>query len=60
MSSSLIFSLREAYVSFGKKEIFNNLDINIHQGDRIALIGKNGVGCRVRRRPPGRLDFNPQ
>ena len=44
MSSSLIFSLREAYVSFGKKEIFNNLDVNIHQGDRIALIGKNGVG----------------
>ncbi len=44
MSSSLIFSLREAYVSFGKKEIFNNLDVNIHQGNRIALIGKNGVG----------------
>ena len=44
MSSSLIFSLREAYVSFGKKEIFNNLDANIHQGNRIALIGKNGVG----------------
>ena len=44
MSSSLIFSLREAYVSFGKKEIFNNLDANIHQGNCIALIGKNGVG----------------
>ena len=44
MSSSLIFSLREAYVCFGKKEIFNNLDANIHQGNRIALIGKNGVG----------------
>jgi len=44
MNSNLIFSLREAYVSFGKKEIFQNLNINIHQGDFIALIGKNGVG----------------
>ena len=44
MSSNLLFSLREAYVSFGKNEIFHNLDLNIHQGDLIALIGKNGVG----------------
>ena len=44
MSSSLIFSLREACISFGKKEIFHNLDFNLHQGDLIALIGKNGVG----------------
>ena len=44
MTSSLIFSLREACISFGKKELFYNLDVNIHQGDFIALIGKNGVG----------------
>ena len=44
MGSDLIFSLREASVSFGKKIIFNNLDINIHRGNLIALIGKNGVG----------------
>jgi len=44
MASDLIFSLREASVSFGKKIIFDSLDINIHRGNLIALIGKNGVG----------------
>ena len=44
MVNDLIFSVREASVSFGKKIIFNNLDVNIHRGNLIALIGKNGVG----------------
>ena len=44
MPSDLIFSVREASVSFGKKIIFDNFDLNIHRGDLIALIGKNGVG----------------
>ena len=44
MASDLIFSLRETSVSFGKKIIFDNLNINIHRGNLIALIGKNGVG----------------
>ena len=44
MINDLIFSLREASVSFGKKVIFDNLDFNIHRGNLIALIGKNGVG----------------
>jgi len=44
MASDLIFSLREVEVRFGKKEIFNNLNLNIHRGDLIALVGKNGVG----------------
>ena len=44
MASDLIFSVREASVSFGKNIIFNNLDLNIHRGNLIALIGKNGVG----------------
>ena len=44
MASDLIFSVRETAVSFGKKVIFDNLDINIHKRDLIALIGKNGVG----------------
>ena len=44
MVSDLIFSLRETSVSFGKKIIFDNLDVNIHRRDLIALIGKNGVG----------------
>ena len=44
MPSDLIFSLREVEVRFGKKEIFKNLNLNIHRNDLIALVGKNGVG----------------
>ena len=44
MPSDLIFSLRDVDVRFGKKEIFNGLNLNIHRSDLIALVGKNGVG----------------
>jgi len=44
MPSDLIFSLRDVEVRFGKKEIFKNLNLNIHRNDLIALVGKNGVG----------------
>ena len=44
MSSNLIFSLRGVDVRFGKREIFNSLNLNLHRNDLIALIGKNGVG----------------
>ena len=44
MPSDLIFSLRDVDVRYGKKEIFNNLNLNIHRNDLIALVGKNGVG----------------
>ena len=44
MPSDLIFSLRDVDVRFGKKEIFNGLNLNIHRGDLVALVGKNGVG----------------
>ena len=44
MPSDLIFSLREVEIKFGKKVIFQNLDLNLHKKDMIALVGKNGVG----------------
>jgi|TARA_B110000444_G_scaffold125634_1_gene118024 ATP-binding cassette subfamily F protein uup len=44
MSSSLIYSLREAYISYSKKEIFTDLTFNLQRGELIALVGKNGVG----------------
>ena len=44
MPSDLIFSLRDVDVRFGKKEIFKGLNLNIHRGNLIALVGKNGVG----------------
>ena len=44
MVSDLLFSLREVEVKFGKKIIFQNLDLNLHKRDMVALVGKNGVG----------------
>ena len=38
MVSDLLFSLREVEVKFGKKIIFQNLDVNLHKGDMIALV----------------------
>ena len=44
MINNLLLSLKETYMSFGKKEIFKDINLNIHKGDFIALVGKNGVG----------------
>ena len=44
MASDLIFSLRDVDIRFGKKDIFNGLNLNIHRGNLVALVGKNGVG----------------
>lgn len=30
--------------SFGNRELFKNIDVNIYKGDRVCLIGDNGVG----------------
>ena len=42
--SNLLFSLREVEIKFGKKTIFQDLNLNLHKGDMVALVGKNGVG----------------
>ena len=44
MSSQLIFSIKDAMVRYKEIPVFENLTLNIHQGLRIALIGKNGAG----------------
>ncbi len=44
MSKEVFFSLNECNFSFGKKQLFKNLSFTIHQGEKIALVGKNGVG----------------
>ena len=44
MASDLLFSLRDVEIKFGKKIIFQDLNLNLHKGDMIALVGKNGVG----------------
>ena len=44
MSSQLLFSVKEASVRYKETPVFQDLSLNIHQGKRIALIGKNGAG----------------
>ena len=39
-----LVEFNEANFSFPEKDIFTNTTLNIHKGDRIGLIGKNGVG----------------
>ena len=43
MASDLLFSLRDVEIKFGKKVIFQDLNLNLHKGDMIALVGKNDV-----------------
>lgn len=44
MASTLILSVREGSLSFGEKTIFHDLTFNIHEGDKICLVGRNGSG----------------
>ena len=44
MSSQLIFSIKDAMVRYKEIPVFESLSLNIHQGSRVALIGKNGAG----------------
>ena len=44
MSSQLLFSIKDASVRYKEIPVFQDLSLNIHQGKRIALIGKNGAG----------------
>ena len=44
MGSQLLFSIKDASVRYKEIPVFQDLSLNIHQGKRIALIGKNGAG----------------
>lgn len=44
MSNPPILSIKDTSISFAKKVLFTNLSFNIFAGDKICLIGKNGVG----------------
>jgi ATP-binding cassette subfamily F protein uup len=44
MAPPLILSVHEASIAYGDKTIFDNLSFNIHQCNKICLIGKNGAG----------------
>ena len=44
MPPPLLLSIKDVLIRFSEKPVFENLSFNIHQGSRIALVGKNGAG----------------
>ena len=44
MTNEVYFSLNDCNLSYGKKKIFEKISFSVHENDKIALIGKNGVG----------------
>ncbi len=42
--AELLLSIVEGTVTFGGKPLFDGLSLNIHDDDRICLVGKNGSG----------------
>ena len=43
-SVDLVLRLKDLSKSFEGKEIFKNINLDIYRGDRVGIIGKNGVG----------------
>jgi len=39
-----LLSVKNLSISFGEKTLFSNLEFTISKGDKIALLGRNGVG----------------
>ncbi|MBI1259129.1 MAG: ATP-binding cassette domain-containing protein [Chloroflexi bacterium] len=44
MVAQLLLSVKDAMVRYHDFVVFENLSFNIHEGGRIALVGKNGAG----------------
>ncbi len=44
MASPLLLSVKDATIRYTEIPVFEELSFNVHQGSRIALVGKNGAG----------------
>ncbi len=44
MAQPLLLSVKDACVSYRETPVFEELSFNLHEGARIALVGKNGAG----------------
>jgi len=54
----IVFQSNELKKSFGKNIIFDNLNLDIYNGDKIAFVGKNGCGkTTLTKIINGELDF---
>ena len=68
MNKEVFLSLNDANYLLGKKKLISKISISIHQNDKIALVGKNGVGkttlldilSKKREIDSGELWFNPK
>ncbi|WP_297599192.1 ABC-F family ATP-binding cassette domain-containing protein [uncultured Cetobacterium sp.] len=44
VSVDKVLTLENLEMSFGEKKLFKNLNLTLYRGDRVGIIGKNGVG----------------
>ncbi len=44
MNKEVFFSLNNASFSIGKQKLLKEIAISVHENDKIAVVGKNGVG----------------
>ena len=44
MNKDVFLSLNDASFSIGKKKLLKEISLSIHENDKTALVGKNGVG----------------
>jgi ATP-binding cassette subfamily F protein uup len=44
LANTLLLSVQDAHIEFGKKVLFEHLSFNIHEGNKICLVGNNGTG----------------
>ncbi len=44
MPGRLLLSVKDAFITFGNKPLFEGLSFNLAEGDKVCLVGKNGTG----------------
>ena len=44
MARSPLLQLNQISLTFGGDPVFLDLDLVVHSGDRVALVGRNGTG----------------
>ncbi len=65
-SGDVVFKVKNLYKSFGDRNLFSEITLNVEGGERIALLGDNGTGkstfikCLLGEEPfEGKIQFGP-